>query len=226
MLADKEFENLFAAAGDKFFVNNYKYIFAANDVRINQLVLSEKLSGSFDKSFENRIRRKISAAQKLIDYDYGIRALKRIAKSTRMGFHAAFEAKMILQERFNITDYYETFDLDSVITQVSAIFILRPVGWGLRGDPYLWTEMGEYFSQYSLPYAEKEFIREFRNVYKNITGQSLNKKAHVFIGRYNHGGMSSGHVSPQFWKEVGLPLLMKRLEIFNQENKNKMPRIY
>lgn len=38
------------------------------------------------------------------------------------------------------------------------------------------------------------------------------KGATVHVPRYDAGGMSSGHVSPEFWREVAIPLLCERFE--------------
>ena len=94
-----------------------------------------------------------------------------------------------------------------------TVFHTEPSQWGLRGDPYLWREMKDLLGPHPYPETEEDFLTLLEHTYEQITGSSLenqSSKYAVFIERYDHGGMSSGRVSPQFWIETGIPLLLAR----------------
>ena len=101
---------------------------------------------------------------------------------------------------------------------VSKIFEVRPEQWGLRGDPYLWDDMEEFFSRYTIPFLEERFVEEFLSTYEMFTGKPLDNQDNIYIAEYSHGGMSSGRIDPSFWKEKALPLLLKRLIKLNVED--------
>lgn len=93
-----------------------------------------------------------------------------------------------------------------VSNRVKVVF-KEPWQWGLRGDPHLWKELREYFSAAGLPETPEEFVQEVEFQIRAITGSDLNGDEPVFVERYDSGGMSSGHVSPEWWRETGFPLL-------------------
>ena len=96
---------------------------------------------------------------------------------------------------------------------LSLIFQKEPSRWGLRGDPYLWKEMKDLLENRTYPDTEAEFLALLEQTYEQLTGSSIKDQLSmisVFIERYEHGGMSSGRVSPQFWIETGIPLLRAR----------------
>ena len=94
---------------------------------------------------------------------------------------------------------------------VSEIFNNRPIQWGLRGDPFLWDEMQQYFSKKELPCTKEQFDAEFRCQFKLMTGDELGFAKVTYVKRYAKTGMSKGVVSHTFWREKGLPLLLSRL---------------
>ena len=93
---------------------------------------------------------------------------------------------------------------------LSQIFQDEPSRWGLRGDPYLWNEMKTVLEDLAYPDTEEDFNTLLEQTYEKLTGRSSKESHSVFVERYSHGGMSSGHVSPQFWIEVGFPMLRAR----------------
>lgn len=104
---------------------------------------------------------------------------------------------------------------------VSAIFEQKPVQWGLRGDPYLWEDLQSAFASIPLPCPVSQFVEQFNILFIELTNQTLNSEnEHVYIEKYAHGGMSSGHISLTFWKERALPLLIGRLQKENETNPN------
>jgi len=90
---------------------------------------------------------------------------------------------------------------------LSLVFQNEPSRWGLRGDPYLWKEMKKLLENRTYPDTEEEFLALLEQTYEQLTGSPIKDQMFsIFIERYDHGGMSSGHVSPQFWIEIGIPL--------------------
>ncbi len=101
-----------------------------------------------------------------------------------------------------------------------AIFDKSPGSWGLRGDPYLWNDLKEHFAAFSIPFPEEDFIREMGRAFETITGGKMEEKDFIHVSQYEHGGMSSGMVSPEFWQNTALPLLIERLRVLNQTGRD------
>ena len=92
---------------------------------------------------------------------------------------------------------------------LTIIFENKPNQWGLRGDPYLWDEMAEACKGESLDtddYSIAGFVSEY---FERVTGVPLTYDAIGHCERLEHGGMSSGSVSGQFWISRGIPLLIE-----------------
>jgi hypothetical protein len=90
------------------------------------------------------------------------------------------------------------------------IFQDEPARWGLRGDPYLWREMKEILEDHPYPATEDQFMALLERTYQHLIGVPLTQRETIFVERYSHGGLSSGSVSPQFWVEQAMPLLLAR----------------
>ena len=95
-------------------------------------------------------------------------------------------------------------------TKLSQVFQSEPFTWGLRGDSFLWREMKEVLSDQAFPETEADFRILLEETFKTLTGKSVWEQENIYIEKYSHGGMSSGYVSPQFWLETGIPLLIER----------------
>ena len=93
---------------------------------------------------------------------------------------------------------------------LSQIFQNEPISWGLRGDPYLWQELKAALGDQPYPETETDLYILIHQTYEQLTGHSIREKEQFFVERYAHGGMSSGYVSPPFWIETGIPLLLER----------------
>jgi hypothetical protein len=97
-----------------------------------------------------------------------------------------------------------------------AIFRSEPMQWGLRGDPFLWRDMKRTLKAISFPATEADLIALLEKTFRELTGHELpNKKTieeedSIFVEAYSHGGMSSGHVSIEFWRNVAIPMLCSR----------------
>jgi hypothetical protein len=98
-------------------------------------------------------------------------------------------------------------------TQTMVIlFEKTPGGWGLRGDPYLWQAMQSHFEGTPLPASTQELTALVEEAFSSLTGHSLSETDPIFMESFSRGGMSSGLVSPQFWKGTVIPLICERFE--------------
>ena len=70
--------------------------------------------------------------------------------------------------------------------------------------------MGQIFGDAPFPETEGDWATLIENTFGELTGSSLSTKEPFFVEKYAHGGMSSGYVSPEWWRETGLPLLRSR----------------
>jgi ADP-ribose pyrophosphatase YjhB (NUDIX family) len=95
-------------------------------------------------------------------------------------------------------------------SSLAALFQNEPIGWGTRGDPYLWMEMKQQFESVSYPDTPEELITAVEGAFIKLTGHSIYQPDTIYIEKYSHGGMSSGHVCPEFWRSTVLPLLRER----------------
>jgi hypothetical protein len=94
--------------------------------------------------------------------------------------------------------------------KLSRLFQDKPQQWGLRGDPYLWDEMAATLKERAYPATEQELAALLEQTYAQLTGAPLSNREPVYVERYSHGGMSSGYVSPQFWAETAIPMLIEK----------------
>jgi len=93
---------------------------------------------------------------------------------------------------------------------LADLFHEEPIQWGLRGDPYLWREMAEHLADTPWPASEAELANLLRQLFEQLTGVSLEHPRPVHLPRHARGGMSSGMVTSEFWRERGIPLLLER----------------
>jgi molybdenum cofactor cytidylyltransferase len=93
---------------------------------------------------------------------------------------------------------------------VAALFREEPQRWGLRGDPFLWREMRSQFEQTPLPATADELKDLLETAFETLTGQPISAAHPFFVERFSHGGMSSGYLSPDFWRDAAIPLLCAR----------------
>lgn len=93
---------------------------------------------------------------------------------------------------------------------LARLFQDEPWQWGLRGDPHLWREMKATLSSSAFPSTEEQLTALLEQTDQRLTGTPLTQGDPIYVERYNHGGMSGGCVSPQFWLEKAIPLLLER----------------
>lgn len=95
---------------------------------------------------------------------------------------------------------------------LASLFDEEPFRWGLRGDPYLWREMRAHFDETPLPASTRELAALIEQAFASLTGHPLSETEPFHIERFSHGGMSSGMVSPQYWREKAIPMLQERFD--------------
>jgi len=93
---------------------------------------------------------------------------------------------------------------------ISELFAPEPPQWALRGDAFLWREMREHFHGAALPSSAEALQSELEQAFQFLTGHPLSHAEPIFLTRHSHGGMSSGHVVPEFWRTTAFPLLVSR----------------
>jgi len=94
--------------------------------------------------------------------------------------------------------------------KVSDFFRDEPEQWGLRGDKYLWRELGEKLADVDLPDTVEDLRHLMENSFWIVTGKSLSFSDEFHIARFDQGGMSSGGISSEFWRNIGFPLIFER----------------
>jgi hypothetical protein len=80
----------------------------------------------------------------------------------------------------------------------------------LRGDPYLWDDLIEHIGNLELPNSASEVKASLESAIVSLTGTEFDGDDAYFVERYNHGGMSGGHISRHFWAATAIPLLVSR----------------
>jgi O-acetyl-ADP-ribose deacetylase (regulator of RNase III) len=93
---------------------------------------------------------------------------------------------------------------------IADLFTAEPAQWGLRGDPYLWRAMREHFAAVPRPATMAGLEEQIAAAFLQLTGHPLSADDPFFVERFAHGGMSSGHISPEFWREAAVPLIKQR----------------
>jgi len=95
---------------------------------------------------------------------------------------------------------------------IASLFEKKPARWGLRGDPYLWEEMKSHFENTPLPATTDELVSLIQTAFASLTAHSVSESENFFIERLSHGGMSSGHISPEFWRDKVIPEIGSRFD--------------
>ena len=93
---------------------------------------------------------------------------------------------------------------------VEEIFEPRPQEWGLPGDALLWDALEAMFEQQDWEGVD-DIHPLLLDAYETLVGRSLTSDNEaVCVERFQVGGMSSGMISPLFWREEAFPLLTER----------------
>jgi len=90
------------------------------------------------------------------------------------------------------------------------LFDPAPDGWGLRGDLFLWLELRQSLCLTEIPETDEELDGTLLAALRALTGADLQRCDETYVKRFARGGMSSGMVSGQHWRDVLVPLLRER----------------
>jgi molybdenum cofactor cytidylyltransferase len=103
------------------------------------------------------------------------------------------------------------FELEpSTMNRVGELFQPEPMSWGLRGDPFLWRAMALRFLDVPLPMDAIELATLLEAAFSELTGHSPYAREPFRVEAMARGGMSSGGISPVFWRDTAFPLLLHR----------------
>ncbi len=96
--------------------------------------------------------------------------------------------------------------------RVSDLFDPEPETWGLRGDPYLWRALRARLAGQDAPASAGELARRLHAAFRELTGTDLTSDpaSSVYREQYAHGGMSSGMISLDTWRQRLMPMLFER----------------
>jgi hypothetical protein len=96
--------------------------------------------------------------------------------------------------------------------RVSDLFDPEPQAWGLRGDPYLWRALRVHLAGQDIPATAAELNGLLHEAFRELTGTDLvgNPASSAYREQYAHGGMSSGMISLDTWREHLMPMLAER----------------
>jgi hypothetical protein len=96
--------------------------------------------------------------------------------------------------------------------RMSALFDPEPQTWGLRGDPYLWRALRAHLAGQQVPASAEELARLLHTAFRELAGIDLatDPADSVYREQYAHGGMSSGMISLDTWRQRLMPLLAER----------------
>lgn len=94
---------------------------------------------------------------------------------------------------------------------MSALFDPEP-RWGLRGDPHVWRAMRERLADQDIPASPEELDRLLHTAFRELVGTDLARDPapSVYQEQYAHGGLSSGMISLDTWRQKLMPLLAER----------------
>jgi hypothetical protein len=101
---------------------------------------------------------------------------------------------------------------DPATMSVSALFDPEPETWGLRGDPYLWRALRKRLVGEPMPGSPDEVLSLLHAAFEQLVGTDLASDAAEMAYReqYAHGGMSSGMIGLDTWRQQLMPLLAER----------------
>ncbi|MEU9703611.1 hypothetical protein [Streptomyces sp. NPDC047981] len=102
---------------------------------------------------------------------------------------------------------------DAVAVTMASLFDPEPERWGLRGDPHVWRALRDRLSGTDVPASPDEAVALLRTAFSGLVGVDLahDPASSVYRESFAHGGMSSGMVSLDTWRESLMPLLASRV---------------
>lgn len=100
----------------------------------------------------------------------------------------------------------------ATILKMALLFDPEPDRWGLRGDPHVWRALRAHLSGTDLPPTVDEAVSLLRAAFSELVGLDVvsDPASSVYREQHSHGGMSSGMISLDTWRERLIPLLSER----------------
>ncbi|MGC5022983.1 hypothetical protein [Micromonospora sp. DT47] len=101
---------------------------------------------------------------------------------------------------------------DAAVVTVADLFDPEPPRWGLRGDPYVWRALREHLSGTNIPASVDEVVSLLHAAFGELVDVDLvsDPASAVYREKYAHGGMSSGSISLETWRQQLMPMLAHR----------------
>lgn len=98
---------------------------------------------------------------------------------------------------------------------IADLFDPEPTTWGLRGDPYVWRSLRTMLAKRVLPTSERELVEILRSSFRWLTGNDpLDQTTdRIYREELARGGMSSGQIDLEVWRNVLIPMLIERWRI-------------
>jgi hypothetical protein len=98
---------------------------------------------------------------------------------------------------------------------IADLFDPEPATWGLRGDPYVWRSLRTMLARRVLPSSEREFVEILRSSFRWLTGNDpLDETTdRIYREELARGGMTSGQVDLEVWRNVLIPMLVERWRV-------------
>ena len=100
--------------------------------------------------------------------------------------------------------------------KISLLFLFEPNQWGLRGDKHLWKEITYNLLSAVLPNDFDTTEKIITDTIFKLTKKDIYTVEDFYIKKYDHGGMSNGKVSREFWNKEGKNFLKERFEIISR----------
>ncbi|MFD9040909.1 hypothetical protein [Streptomyces bottropensis] len=101
---------------------------------------------------------------------------------------------------------------DTTPAKMAELFDPEPETWGLRGDPHVWRALRDHLTDTDVPPTVEEAIGILHAAFNELVDLDLTRDpaSSVHRERYAHGGMSSGMISLDTWRERLMPMLTSR----------------
>lgn len=96
--------------------------------------------------------------------------------------------------------------------KMAELFDPEPPTWGLRGDPHLWRALREHLAVTDIPKESGATASLLHAAFRELTGVDLAGATgpSVYLEQHAHGGLSSGMIHLDTWRQRLLPLLTER----------------
>ena len=101
---------------------------------------------------------------------------------------------------------------DAAAAKMADLFDPEPETWGLRGDPYLWRALRDHLSETGMPASAEAVVSLLQAALGEVAGLDLasDTASSVYRAQYARGGMSSGMISLDAWRQQLMPILVAR----------------